>query len=119
MRAFRISLNGKRLCVAGVGETGVLSTIVSYVNGARAHSLDVSVGGLFTPSGEHAEWKRVNLKVGDSVGVTVIETESVDKPKKRYPRPDSKIAEKNEKAYVRAKAMKFGWQIVTRPKKSK
>src|SRR5262245_37555239 len=99
MRAFKVDLNGKRLCVAGVRETGVLSTIVTYANGAKGHSLDLSVGGLFTPSHEHATWKRVDLKVGDKVVVTVIETNTVDRPEKRY-RPDSKIAERNEKAYV-------------------
>jgi hypothetical protein len=58
------------------------------------------------------------LKVGDKVVVTVVETDSVDRPRKRY-RRDSKTAEINAKAYVRACAKEFGWQIRTRPEKSK
>src|SRR5258708_32444937 len=118
MRAFKVHLNGKLICVAGVGGHGVLTAIVDYVVDGRSRTLNLSVGGLFTPSEEHAEWKRLGLKVGDSVGVTVIETDLVDRPRKRY-RPDSKTAERNQKAYIRAVAKKFGWQLLTPPKKSK
>lgn len=31
MRSFNVSLNGKKLCLAGVGERGVLSAIISWV----------------------------------------------------------------------------------------
>ena len=118
MRAFRVDLNGKRICVAGVGEHGVLTAIVDYVGNGRSSRLGLSVGGLFTPTGEHAIWKLLDLKVGDKVVVKVIETDSVDRPRKRY-RPDSKAAERNQKALIRAQAKELGWQILTRPKKSK
>jgi hypothetical protein len=118
MRAFKIELNGKRICVAGVGAHGVLTAIVDYVGDGRSSRLNLSVGGLFTPTEEHAIWKNLGLGVGDKVVVRVIETDSVDRPKKRY-RPDSRTAERNQKAYVRAWANKFGWQILTRPQKSK
>lgn len=117
MQAFRVDLNGKRICVAGVGEHGVLSAIVDYVGDGRSSELHLAVGGLFTATEEHAEWKRLDLKVGDKVVVTVVETDSVDKPGKRY-RPDSKTYETNQKAYVQAWAKKFGWKL-TRPRKSK
>jgi len=119
MIAFRVDVNGKRTCVAGVGEHGVLTAIVGYVsNDRRRRTVDVAVSGLFSPSAEHAIWKRRDLRVGDEVRVTIIETNSVDRPVRRY-RPDSKAAERNQKAYVRAWAKKFGWQIVARRKKAK
>jgi hypothetical protein len=117
MRAFEIHLNGKRLCVAGVGESGVLTTIVAYVDGTKGRSLDLSVSGLITPTDEHADWARRCLKAGDKVVVKVIETDSVDRPRRRY-RPDPELVERSQKAYVRAYAKKFGWQIITRPRKS-
>jgi hypothetical protein len=118
MIAFRVNVNGKRTCVAGVGERGVLTTFVNYVSNDRQRTIDTAVSGLYTATEEHAIWKKVDLKVGDKVQVTIIETNSVDKPKKRY-RPDSETAERNQKAYVRAWAKKFGWRIVVQPKKSK
>ncbi|HEY1755824.1 MAG TPA: hypothetical protein VGG72_10540 [Bryobacteraceae bacterium] len=106
MRAFRVSLNGKRICVAGVGEHGVLNASVDYVgNGQGDGRLSLRVGGLSIPSEEHATWKRVDLKV-----------ESVDRPAK-LSLADSETYETNQKAYVRAWAKKFGWKIV-RSKKS-
>jgi|SRR5579862_6905397 len=118
MRAFKVELNGKRLCVAGIGGDGVLNTMVDYVVHQSSSRLHLRVGGLFSSTEEHATWRHRALKVGDRVTVTIIEADSVDKPRKRY-RRDSKTAEINEKAYVQAKAHAFGWQIrMPREKKS-
>ena len=119
MKAFKTELNGKRICVAGVGTNGVLSTMADYVgNAAQGSTISLSVSGLFTETDEHAIWNRVDLKVGDKVVLKVIETDAVDQPKERY-RPDSKTADRNQKAYIRAWAKHYGWQLLTRPKKSK
>jgi hypothetical protein len=57
MIAFEVSLNGKRVCTAGVQDFGVLSAIVSWVRRRPAQSRDgktieeeltVEVGGLVT-----------------------------------------------------------------------
>jgi hypothetical protein len=117
MRAFKIHLNGKRICIAGVGADGVLATHIDYV-GQNGDHLSLAVTELFTKTEEHAIWTTLDLKVGDKVQVNVVETELVDKPKKLY-RPDSKTAERNQKAYIRAWAKKFGWQLIIRPKNSK
>jgi hypothetical protein len=37
MLCFEVLLNGKELCLAGVGESGALSTIVSWVGVHRNH----------------------------------------------------------------------------------
>ena len=94
-----------------------MATHVDYV-GQRGDHLCLAVTGLFTKTEEHAIWITMDLKVGDKVQVNVIETELVDKPEKLY-RPDSKTAERNQKAYIRAWAKKFGWQLLTRPKRPK
>jgi hypothetical protein len=117
MRAFKVEVNGKRVCVAGVGTNGVLSAITNFVGSpARGSHLDLSVGGLFTETDEHATWARIKLKVGDKIVLRVIETDSVDKPRERY-LPDSKTNERNQKAYIRAAVKQFGWQLVTRPRR--
>jgi hypothetical protein len=120
MRAFKVEVNGKRICVAGVGANGVLSAITNFVGSpARGSSLDLTVGGLFTETDEHATWARIKLKVGDKFVLKVIETDSVDKPRERY-LPDSKTNERNQKAYIRAVVKQFGWKLLTQPlRKSK
>ncbi len=117
MHAFKVEVNGKRICVAGVGANGVLSAITTFVGGpARGNSIDLSVGGLFTETEEHATWARIGLKVGDKIVLKVIETDSVDKPRERR-LPDLKTDKRREKAYVRAMAKKFGWQLIARQRR--
>jgi len=118
MRAFAVKLNNKPLCVAGVGTNGVLTVIASHVvSPERASALELDVGGLFSETGDHAKWVHVDLKVGDRVVLTVLETESVDKPGEQH-RFDPKAHDKSQKAYVHAWAKRFGWTI-TKKKKSK
>src|SRR5580700_10222413 len=104
MRAFVVERNSRRLCLAGVGTNGVLTAIVSHVVGpARRSELKLDIGGLFSETNEHVRWLHVDLKVGDRLALTVIETESVDKPKEKYPH-NAKADCENRKAYVRAMA---------------
>lgn len=101
-----------------MGTSGVLTAITNYVGGAKGKpDIFLQVGGLFSKTEEHASWARIDLKAGDKVTVKIIETCSVDKAENRY-RLDSKTADKNQKAYVRAWAKRFGWKIV-RAEKSK
>ncbi len=119
MIAFRVEVNGKRACVASIGQQGVLSAIVNYIGRARSREMFLSVGGLCSPTEEHATWgELLPLKMGDRVVVTVIQTNSPDKPRQRY-RRNSKTGERNEKAYVRAMAKKFGWKVLSRTKQTK
>jgi len=79
MRAFKVSLNGKKLCVAGVGKRGVLSAIVSWVAGDRGEDLFLQVGGLANE--EHIDWvKQKGLQVGDEIRIEVVESGSADDP---------------------------------------
>jgi len=118
MRAFEVHLNGKRLCVAGLGGDGVLNTMVDHVAGHGRNELYLRVGGLISATEEHVRWRNLRLRLGDKVALRIVETDFVDKPAKRY-RADSKQDERNSKAYVRAVAKKFGWKLITSPRKSK
>lgn len=114
MRAFEVFLNGERLCVAGIGNDGVLTTIIDYVvnHGQRLH---LHVGGLLLPEGEHVRWVGRPLRIGDKVEVKIVECDTVNKPRKRFPR-DPKREIKSQKRYVRNIAKKFGWTIETHSK---
>jgi hypothetical protein len=121
MRAFQVSLNGKKLCTAGVGEDGVLTTIVTWVGPTRnrarkgqrtskSEDLDLSVGGLISPNREHVSWHECSLRVGDEVQIQIVDRASVDRPsQRRKVDPSQDIREK--KAYVRRIAKELGWTI--------
>jgi hypothetical protein len=116
MRAFSISLNRKKLCLAGVGERGVLSAIVNWVAGDQGADLFMHVGGL--ANAEHIDWvKQKPLQVGDEIRVKIVEARSVDKPvRKRRIHPAETL--KAKKRYVRMMAKELGWKIVPQSKKS-
>src|SRR5262249_3705547 len=79
MRAFYVFLNVKKLCLAGIGERGVLSAIASWVAGDRGQDLFLHVGGLANE--HHLDWvKRKRLQVGDDIRVKIVEAGSADKP---------------------------------------
>lgn len=120
MRAFKIYLNGKNLCLAGIGSDGVMSMIVNWVGGGRGPAdLFLEVGGLDSPTQEHVSWVRQKaLQIGDEIRVKIVDAEAVDAPSERYRRDSAKDL-RNQKAYVRAAGKQLGWTIQTVPKKSK
>ncbi|MGC3988584.1 MAG: hypothetical protein QM796_02645 [Chthoniobacteraceae bacterium] len=99
MIAFEVSLNGKRVCIAGADDLGVLSTIISACGklgkktvparpDVTSGDVHYSVGGLTSrrdsKTDVHVRWKSVEpLKIGDVVQVRVVETEKVDRAKSR------------------------------------
>ena len=112
MRAFEVSLNQKKLCLAGVSEDGVLSAIVTWVTGGargRRADLFLEVGGLANE--EHVAWiKQKHLRVGDEIRVKIVAARSVDKPvHKRRIHPAETLTAK--KRYVRMMAKELGWKI--------
>jgi len=116
MRAFQVRLNGKRICLAGIGDDGVLSTTITYTPFGRRRETRLYVGGLVLPQDEHVSWKRMFLRVGDEVRLKVVEANTVDKPPVRYPR-DRAAEAKAEKRHFRELAKKLGWQIQRIPKR--
>jgi hypothetical protein len=85
MIAFVLSVNGQRICTVGVGDSGVLGAHVSWVGrSGEPGDLDFSVGGLDTHTDEHIRWPQLpEIKVGDTVTIQVIETDTVDAPTDR------------------------------------
>ena len=85
MRAFEVSVNGERLCVAGIGDDGVLSTIVHWAAQKAVGGSFLQVGGFISQTKEHANWiNQKPLSVGDTVQITIIETDVADRPIEEY-----------------------------------
>jgi len=81
MRAFEVSVNGERLCSAGIGDDGVLTTIVSWLARPSGGSMHLEVGGLISQTKEHVTWVRQKpLSLGDTVQVKIVEIEAADNP---------------------------------------
>jgi hypothetical protein len=125
MTAFEISVNGKRLCTAGL-ENGVVTTILNWVNSPSANPrrtksaapkefLSVHAGGLDTTTGEHLTWHRRSLKVGDDISIRVVDVPRADKPRERRER-DLKQELQTKKNYVRQTAKELGWEVVNKKK---
>jgi hypothetical protein len=110
MTAFEIYLNGKKLCVAGTGDDGVLSAIVDCVSRSREYRLELAVGGLVSAKQNHLRWENRVLQVGDEVIVRIVETAKVDPPQNIDHHDPAKELEA-QKQYVKNAANKFGWKI--------
>ena len=78
MIAFDIYLNDQKLCRAGIGDSGVLSAIVTWAattmpTGTRNESLFLNMGGLINPEGNHVSWiNQKGLTVGDRIKSTSL-----------------------------------------------
>jgi hypothetical protein len=118
MRAFEVHLNGKRLCVAGIGEDGVLTAIITYVARKDGNDLDLRVGGLVSRTGEHVDWSNQRLKTGDEIRLKIVKAASFDSPTRRR-RPDAKEELASKKRYVRKVARELGWEVHTKRVKAK
>lgn len=119
MIAFEVSRNGKRVCVAGAEDLAVLSTIISAGgklgpktmprrDGDTSADVYLSVGGLTRrkdPKKDvHVDWESVTpLSLGDVIQVRIVETDTVDKPKRR--RNEQKLAATRAQRMARYRAM--------------
>lgn len=113
MHAFEVHLNGKRLCVAGIGEDGVLTAFITDVARKDWNHLDLKVDGLVGKTGEHVVWSDQRLKTGDEVRLKIVDASSADRPKKRKKRdPQEELRAK--KLYVRKVAKELGWEVRTK-----
>lgn len=117
MRAFEVHLNGKKVCTAGLPRDCVLTAIVNHVSNP-GEGFGLTVGGLNCAIDEHVRWKNARLRVGDEVRVKIVETDSVDRPSKRFKRDRAKELE-TQKRYVREAAKKLGWRIQARSPKAR
>ena len=106
MICFDVSVNGNRLCTAGVGEYGVLTAVLSWVRSQpeetfspedeqREQSPDLHIGGLV--NGEHVRWidEPFFINVGDEVSLRVVDSDNVDAPGDRQRASDPETARSN------------------------
>ena len=102
MICFDVYVNGSRICRAGIGAAGVLTTIVNWVGGSpksRRKSgrtaegdLRLSVGGLYQTDREtdvYPQWADLHLHPGDHVEIRVVEADDPDKPHQTGLTPDT------------------------------
>jgi hypothetical protein len=85
VKAFEIHLNGRHLLTAGIGDVGVLASIISWSGNSpqpgllSAHIPRVSfhfhVGGHDPASDEHVDWSVPEIGVGDEITVRIVETD--------------------------------------------
>jgi hypothetical protein len=121
MIAFEIYLNDQKMCRAGVGDSGVLSAMVTWAattmsTGTRNEDLFLSLGGLINPGGKHVSWiNQKGLAVGDRIQVKIVEADSVDEHERRDPADDVRLREAKEDQ-VRRSAKELGWKIEVPPK---
>jgi hypothetical protein len=117
MRAFKVHLNGKKLCTAGIGGDCVLSAIVNYVAGHGRAEMFLQVGGLDCSMQEHVRWvEQKPLRVGDEIRIKIIDVDSVDAVVEKHQTDPVKNLEV-QKRYVRRMAKELGWKIQAQAKK--
>jgi hypothetical protein len=80
MKAHEVFINGRRVCLAGVGDDGVLSTIVNWVGDPSGDDYCLTVTGLDNRTGQHFKWDIPPVEVGAEVLVRLVEVPAVDSP---------------------------------------
>lgn len=90
MKAFKIYLNGQYLLTAGIGDDGVLTSILSWVGGSAPRSsfgrLNFHVGGIDSTTEEHVDWSIPSVNVGDEITMKIIDADHISPENRRYKR---------------------------------
>lgn len=83
MRAFEISVNGERLCVAGSVHTNVLNAAITYLS--KRQEFDMRVGAIVMDDNlsNYAYWVKRSLSVGDVVQLKIVDVPEADEPIER------------------------------------
>jgi len=116
MRALEVELNGERLCLAGIGDDGVLNAMVNCIAKPPRQEVELRVGGLISPTREHVDWVNRDISVGDEIRIRIVDAGLIDEPSKRH-RPDPAVQLKAQKNYVRHMAKDLGWEVKARSRK--
>jgi hypothetical protein len=93
MICFEVTINGEKACTAGVGDAGVLSTILTFAkrfeesqenqDQGKSEHIDLRVGGIANvdaETSEHVDWIHRDLSPGDEISIKVIEAAKCDRP---------------------------------------
>ena len=86
MICFEVWVNGEKICLAGVGESGVLNAIIDGGNKQRKSNLHI--GGLVND--EYVRWteKGHYREVGDELTIKSLEADTAYEPVLKYPRKE-------------------------------
>ena len=121
MLAFRVQLNGKKLATVGIPGPHVLTAMITSVTRGKearrrwprdvafqAKELTLQLGGMVSHRGganEHVQWANVDLKAGDTVNLTIVDTARVDEPSQRTKteRATVETAERRQLAHLQRK----------------
>jgi hypothetical protein len=121
MIAFEIYLNDQKLCRAGIGDSGVLSAIVTWAattmsTGTRNENLFLNMGGLVNPEGNHVLWiNQKALAPGDKIQIDIVEADSIEEHQRRELEEDARLRKAKEDQ-VRRSAKELGWKLEEPPK---
>jgi len=128
MLGYNVYRNNERLCVAGVGDFGVLTACVTWVGYSPERlvrwaadriserqpvELALHVGGLKSDDREpglHLRWIDANVRVGDEIKIQVIDVAQVDAATTEF-HDDPETDFEAKKNYVRQLARELGWEI--------
>jgi len=114
MPTFKVHVNGKRVCTAGLPGEGVLGAHVSSVRrkaSRKPAKLSLHVGGLDSATGEHLIWhEALRLRVGDEVRIEVSRDVPTDAPFEQK-KPDASADLRARQDYVRKMAKELGWKL--------
>jgi hypothetical protein len=116
MRAYEVFLNGKRLCVAGVGNDGYISAYITYRSEPEATWINVM--GLINRKKLYVRWTQRSLRSGDEVLLRVVDRKSVDRYK-IIRQHDEKRDLESMKRHVRKMAKSLGMAVLENPKPKK
>ena len=100
MVAFEIHVNGKHLVTAGVGNDGVVSTILSWAIGPPPRvphgRMHFGVGGA--DATDHLQWSVPEVGVGDEITIKLVnvEADQVTAEVQRFQPDDAFKAEMNQ-----------------------
>jgi hypothetical protein len=82
--ALEVSRNGKRLCVAGIGDDGMVGANVYWYTRPEGMSYSrLHVGGLRGDTQMHDTWVSRFLRVGDVITVRVIEAAEASRARRQ------------------------------------
>jgi hypothetical protein len=106
MIALEVTVNAEKSLTAGVGDDGVVTTIVTWVGGGpRGTKIDLHIGGL--GNHENLLWANRDLQVGDVVQVRVVDVETPDEPFKRE-REAPALVERDRRRYYEELKKEYG-----------
>lgn len=112
MLALKVEVDGQPFIVAGSDDWAVLSAQITAINGdpddadaqRRADHIALKVGAVSHPESDsiphHSRWGNLDLGLGSSVTITIVDTHEPELPIKRYkatPMPDGNTPTREEK----------------------